>query len=96
MIARAGLGICLLALASLAFEAPAAETKPSSRAQRQLALGAKAWTGDFDAMLERRMIRVAIPYSRSLYYVDKGRERGLNAERRESLVALIKSVAASR
>lgn len=31
-------------------------------------------------MLKRRLIRVAIPYSRTLYYIDKGHERGLSAE----------------
>jgi len=31
-------------------------------------------------MLERRAIRVFAPYSRSLYFNDKGRERGLSAE----------------
>ena len=31
-------------------------------------------------MLERRMIRVSVPYSRSLYFIDKGRERGIAAE----------------
>ena len=31
-------------------------------------------------MLERRLIRVAVPYSRSLYFVDKGRERGIAVE----------------
>ena len=31
-------------------------------------------------MLERRTIRVYAPYSRSLYFIDKGRERGLGAE----------------
>ena len=31
---------------------------------------------DFDGLLERRVIRVAVPYSRSLYFNDKGRERG--------------------
>jgi len=43
------------------------------------AIAAK-FTGDFDAMLERRMIRIAAPYSRSLFYLDKGRERGIGAE----------------
>lgn len=38
------------------------------------------WTGDIDTMLERRVIRVLVPYSRTLYYVDKGHERGLTAE----------------
>ena len=31
-------------------------------------------------MLERRAIRVYIPYSRTLYFIDKGRERGVAAE----------------
>jgi len=43
-------------------------------------IGDQAWIGDFDEMLKRRMIRVYVPYSRSLYFVDKGRERGLAAE----------------
>ncbi|MFO1311095.1 MAG: transporter substrate-binding domain-containing protein [Burkholderiales bacterium] len=47
---------------------------------RALAVANKTWTGDFDKMLERRMIRVYAPYSRSLYFNDKGRERGLSAE----------------
>jgi membrane-bound lytic murein transglycosylase MltF len=37
-------------------------------------------TGDFDAMMERRQIRVLVPYSRTLYFNDKGRESGLSAE----------------
>ncbi|MFC5578468.1 transglycosylase SLT domain-containing protein [Lysobacter niabensis] len=40
----------------------------------------KPWKGDFDAMVERRMIRVLVPYSRTLYFNDKGNERGLTAE----------------
>ncbi len=49
-------------------------------AERRLQIVDKKWTGDFDRMLERRVIRVDAPYSRSLYYNDKGRERGLAAE----------------
>ncbi len=47
---------------------------------RGLAIAEKKWTGDFDGMKERRMIRVLVPYSRTLFYNDKGRERGLTAE----------------
>ena len=47
---------------------------------RGLSLAEKKWTGDFDAMMERRMIRVLAPYSRTLYFSEKGRERGLTAE----------------
>jgi membrane-bound lytic murein transglycosylase MltF len=40
----------------------------------------KPWTGDFDGMLERRMVRVLVPYSRTLYFNDKGQQRGLVAD----------------
>src|SRR5215475_1618739 len=55
--------------------APAEAAKP-----RQLTISNKPWTGDFDKMLERRVIRVYSPFSRSLYYSDKGRERGIAVE----------------
>jgi len=47
---------------------------------RRLTIANKPWMGDFDRMLERRVIRVSAPYSRSLFFSDKGRERGLAAE----------------
>jgi membrane-bound lytic murein transglycosylase MltF len=60
-------------------QAPAAAA-PEAPGPRQLNLEAKVWTGDFNAMVERRMIRALVPYSRTLYFNDKGRERGLSAE----------------
>ncbi|MBV9361612.1 MAG: lytic transglycosylase F [Betaproteobacteria bacterium] len=36
--------------------------------------------GDLDAMLERRVVRVVVPYSRTLYFNDRGRQRGLTAD----------------
>lgn len=47
---------------------------------RTLALMSKEWTGDFDKMLEYRRIRVLIPHSRTFYFNDRGRERGLTGE----------------
>src|SRR5262245_15907814 len=47
---------------------------------RRLAISNKKWTGDLDRLVERRMIRVLAPYSRTLYFLDKGRERGLTAD----------------
>ena len=58
--------------------APASPTDSPPR--RRLATQPNAWTGDFDQMLERRHFRVVVPYSRSLYFNDKGFERGLSAE----------------
>ena len=60
--------------------ADAQQPAPKADKPRQLDVEHKPWKGDFDAMLERRTIRVLVPYSRSLYYLDKGRERGLTAE----------------
>jgi membrane-bound lytic murein transglycosylase MltF len=70
--------VALLASFACAGQAPPADTAPSK--PRQLAIANKPWTGDFDRMVARRMIRVLVPYSRTLYYTDKGRERGLTAE----------------
>src|SRR5688572_4581460 len=40
----------------------------------------QTWHGDFDGMLERRIVRVLVPYSRTLYFNDKGAQRGLVAD----------------
>src|SRR5204862_4499379 len=38
------------------------------------------FTGDFDEMLDRRAIRVAVTFNRTHYFIDKGQERGLTFE----------------
>ncbi|MFL6733356.1 MAG: transglycosylase SLT domain-containing protein [Sphingomicrobium sp.] len=38
------------------------------------------FTGDLDAMVERRIIRVAAPFSRTFYYIANGVQRGLSYE----------------
>ena len=87
-------GVGALVLVSLFLADAPAQAKNSSPAAESAAAPAageqaralkthaanKPWTGDFDGMLERRLIRVYVPYSRSLYFVDKGRERGTAAE----------------
>lgn len=45
-----------------------------------LSTEAKVYKGDLDTMLKRRVIRVAVPYSRTLFFNDKGVQRGLTAE----------------
>jgi membrane-bound lytic murein transglycosylase MltF len=59
---------------------PAAPASAPATKMRALPTEARTWTGDFDGMLERRHIRVLVPYSRTLFYNDKGRERGITAE----------------
>src|SRR5262245_50570923 len=68
-------GVTLLASAPAVAQDKSGQAKP-----RQLNLEGRTWKGDFDRMLERRMIRVLVPYSRTLYYSDKGRERGVTAD----------------
>jgi membrane-bound lytic murein transglycosylase MltF len=66
------------AFANAAYSQASPDSEPSK--PRRLTIANKPWTGDFDRMLERRMIRVYAPFSRSLYFNDKGRERGIAVE----------------
>jgi len=66
----------LFALAALA-QAPA---KAPAREMHALQTGMRAWKGDFDAMAKRRLVRVLVPYSKTFYYVERGRARGISAE----------------
>lgn len=34
------------------------------------------WTGDFDGMLDRRMIRVLVVHNKMTFFLDKGQQRG--------------------
>jgi len=40
----------------------------------------KAWTGDFDGMVERRKIRALVPYSKTFYFLDGATQRGIAYE----------------
>lgn len=63
---------------------PGGSARPASAPRRtrtrSLDVDLKAWKGDFDGMLERRLVRIYVPYSRTLYFIDKGRERGIAAD----------------
>ncbi len=68
--------------------APVANSAPAEAAKvedagaepaepEMIARALKPFTGDYDAILERRYLRVLLPYSRTFYFVDEhGRERG--------------------
>jgi membrane-bound lytic murein transglycosylase MltF len=74
-------------------QAPAADSQPAPAAdpQQPPAPGATAsaaddpmiaavlrkWSGDLDGMIERRFIRVLTTYSKTMFFVDKGTQRGL-------------------
>ena len=57
-------------------QAPAKE--PSAKSELTLSgTTSKPWTGDFDGMVKRRLIRVLVPYSKTYYFVDRATPRGL-------------------
>ncbi|QWD63663.1 transglycosylase SLT domain-containing protein [Polynucleobacter sp. MWH-UH2A] len=62
-----------LAIASLCFVSISSHAQSS----RSLTSGDELWTGTYDQMLERGLIRVAVPYDRTIYINDKGTPRGL-------------------
>jgi membrane-bound lytic murein transglycosylase MltF len=47
------------------------------------------WTGDFDGMKERRLIRILVAPSKTLYFHDRGLERGLDAEYAKAFEAVL-------
>ncbi len=65
---------------SAATHKPAPPAEDGRKQLRGLALMSPEWTGDFDKMLEYRRIRVLVPYNRTLYFTDKGRERGVTGD----------------
>ena len=76
--------IALLAATSLLLAPHAGAGTPATAPKKVqhavLSTEAKVYKDDFDAMLKRRTIRVAVPYSRTLFFNDKGMQRGLTAE----------------
>jgi membrane-bound lytic murein transglycosylase MltF len=55
--------------------APAAAT---DSAPEEAMLENKPWIGDFDEMAANRVIRVLVVYSKTFYFLDRGRQRGLS------------------
>ena len=67
--------VAATALAALATprarpQTPQPRPAPAPRALRTRFAG--RFTGDFDAMLDRRLIRLVVPYSPTLFFEDKG------------------------
>lgn len=47
----------------------------------------KARTGDFDDMQKRRVVRILVPYSKTFFNVDRGRQQGISYELGKALEA---------
>ena len=81
---------CTLALFwSVAFAASETPAVAGAKTQTALQVGSRAWTGDFDGMVKRRVIRVLVPFSKTFYYVEKGRARGVSSDIIDALEAEI-------
>ena len=65
--------VSAIALPSMSAAQPAGNTSTPDATS-------KPWSGDFDGMLERRNVRMLAPYSRTLYYIEKGKAHGLTAD----------------
>lgn len=55
------------------------QRSPANAATQTRPARAGTWTGDFDALLQRRMIRMLVAYSPTLFYHDRGQARGVIA-----------------
>lgn len=69
--------VLVVALCVVSGNLAAAAEGPATK--EGLSLRDTTWTGDFEGMLERRVIRVLVPYSRTLFFNDAGHEYGLAA-----------------
>jgi membrane-bound lytic murein transglycosylase MltF len=57
----------------------AVEQRPTVAPDFMIQLGLP-WTGDLDGMTKRRFVRFLVPYNKTLYMIDRGRQMGLVAE----------------
>jgi membrane-bound lytic murein transglycosylase MltF len=74
--------IVLVAFIALCVAATAGAQTPTEKGRTGLDLTRilAKWTGDLDGMQQRRTIRVLTTYNRTLYFIDKGTERGTAAD----------------
>ena len=67
------------AKAAFKAQAPAPSPRVALPADLRELVG-QTFTGDLDQMVQRRLIRVGVPYNRTYYFIDKGTQRGLAYE----------------
>ena len=79
----------LPAIAATMPDLPAVELTPAEEAevQRLVLPVPENWTGDFEGMRERRLVRILVPYSKTFFELDRGRQRGLSYELGKGLEA---------
>ena len=67
--------LILVLTVALPLEVQAVDPKP---APGTALLANKPWFGDFDKMIEIRKIRVLVAFSKTFYFLDRGRQRGIS------------------
>jgi membrane-bound lytic murein transglycosylase MltF len=70
--------VAALVTLSMLAVSPALADEPVT--DEMLKLPDQVWLGDFDGMVERRMIRVLMPFSKMLYFLDGADQRGISYE----------------
>ncbi len=73
---------CLVLMTSVLFlllgaESGASQELEDDRFRAKFRQALKPWTGDWDGMVIRNQIRVLVPFSKTFYFLDGGRQRGL-------------------
>ncbi len=67
----------ILACVLLALTTAMAAEQKAAPEKLSMELIDKKWTGDFDGMVKRRVIRVLTVYSKTFYFIDQGTPRGI-------------------
>lgn len=73
---------CIVLLTSVLFlilgsESGASQELKDDRFSAKFRQALKTWTGDWDGMVIRNRVRVLVPFSKTFYFLDGGRQRGL-------------------
>jgi membrane-bound lytic murein transglycosylase MltF len=69
------LALLTVALFAMMTAAPARAETPTMALPRHT-----QWTGDLDVMLKRRFVRILVPFSKTLYFIDRDRSYGVAAD----------------
>ena len=69
------LGALLLSIGLV--ESAASQATTEDRFSEQMRKALETWTGDWDGMVTRNQVRVLVPFSKTFYFLDGGRQRGL-------------------
>jgi membrane-bound lytic murein transglycosylase MltF len=64
-----------------ASDGPAVERQyaETPRGEDELSVALRPWKGDYDGMVERRMVRILVPYSMTNFFLDGATKRGIVA-----------------